>query len=55
MGGGSLDSGYMKRIRERVLSAENWMVFTTSDFADIADSDTDADRGEADVGEKSGW
>lgn len=40
MGGGSLDSGYMKRIRERVLSAENGMVFTTSDFADIADSDT---------------
>lgn len=30
----------MKRIRERVLSAENGMVFTTSDFADIADSDT---------------
>lgn len=40
MGGGSLDSGYMKRIRERVLSAENGVVFTTSDFADIADSDT---------------
>lgn len=40
MGGGSLDSGYMKRIRERVLPAENGMVFTTSDFADIADSDT---------------
>lgn len=40
MGGGSLDSGYMKRIRERVLSAENGMVFTTSDSADIADSDT---------------
>lgn len=40
MGGGSLDSGYMKRIRERVLSAENGMVFTTSDFADIADSNT---------------
>lgn len=35
-----MDSGYMKRIRERVLSAENGMVFTTSDFADIADSDT---------------
>ena len=40
VGDGSLDSGYMKRIRERVLSAENGMVFTTSDFADIADSDT---------------
>lgn len=35
-----MDSGYMKQIRERVLSAENGMVFTTSDFADIADSDT---------------
>ena len=35
-----MDSGYMKRIRERVLSAENGMVFTTSDFADIADSNT---------------
>ena len=35
-----MDSGYMKRIRERVLSTENGMVFTTSDFADIADSDT---------------
>lgn len=35
-----MDSGYMKQIRERVLSAENGMVFITSDFADIADSDT---------------
>lgn len=35
-----MDSGYMKQIRERVLLAENGMVFTTSDFADIADSDT---------------
>ena len=35
-----MDSGYMKQIRERVLSAENGMVFTTSDFADVADSDT---------------
>lgn len=35
-----MDSGYIKQIRERVLSAENGMVFTTSDFADIADSDT---------------
>lgn len=35
-----MDSVYMKRIRERVLSAENGMVFTISDFADIADSDT---------------
>ena len=29
----------MKQIHERVLSAENGMVFTTSDFADIAASD----------------
>ena len=34
-----MDSGYMKQIHERVLSAENGMVFTTSDFADIAASD----------------
>ena len=30
----------MKQIRERILSAKNGMVFTTSDFADIADADT---------------
>ena len=34
-----MDSGYMKQIRERILSAKNGMVFTTSDFADIADAD----------------
>lgn len=39
-GGGSLDSGYMKQIHERVLSAENGMVFTTSDFSNIESSDT---------------
>lgn len=32
--------GYMKQIRERILSAEDGTVFATSDFADIADSAT---------------
>lgn len=36
MGGGSLDSGYMKQIHERILSAEDGTIFATSDFADIA-------------------
>lgn len=40
MGGGSLDSGYMKQIRERILSAEDGTIFATSDFADVADSAT---------------
>lgn len=40
MGGGSLDSGYMKQIRERILSAEAGTIFATSDFADVADSAT---------------
>lgn len=35
-----LDSGYMKQIRERILSAEDGTIFATSDFADIADSAT---------------
>lgn len=35
-----MDSGYMKRIRERILSAEDGTIFATSDFADIADSAT---------------
>ena len=35
-----MDNGYMKQIRERILSAKNGMIFTTSDFADIADADT---------------
>lgn len=33
-------SGYMSGIRERVLSAEDGTVFVTSDFADIADTNT---------------
>ena len=40
MRGGSLDSGYMKQIRERILSAEDGTIFATSDFADVADSAT---------------
>ena len=36
-GGGIVDNGYTKRIRERVLSLEDGTVFVTSDFADIAD------------------
>ena len=35
-----MDNGYTKKIRERVLSAEDGMVFITSDFADIADTTT---------------
>lgn len=40
MGGDSLDSGYMKQIRERILSAEDGTIFATFDFADVADSVT---------------
>lgn len=40
MGGGSLGSGYMKRIRERILSAEDGTIFAISDFEDVADSAT---------------
>ena len=36
-GGGIVDNGYTKRIRERVLSLEDGTVFVMSDFADIAD------------------
>jgi proline dehydrogenase len=32
--------GYMQEIRERILSAEEGSVFSTSDFADIADTNT---------------
>lgn len=35
-----MDSGYMKQIRERILSAEDGTTFATSDFADVADSAT---------------
>ena len=39
-GGGIVDNGYTKRIRERVLSLEDGTVFVMSDFADIADTST---------------
>ena len=39
-GGGIVDNGYTKRIRERVLSLEDGTVFVMSDFADIADTFT---------------
>ena len=35
-----MNRGYMKQIRERILSAEDGAIFATSDFADIADSAT---------------
>lgn len=35
-----MDSGYMKQIRERILSAEDGTIFAASDFADVADSAT---------------
>lgn len=35
-----MNSGYMKQIREGILSAEDGTIFATSDFADIADSAT---------------
>lgn len=35
-----MNSGYMKQIRERILSAEDGTIFATSDFADVADSAT---------------
>ena len=33
-------NGYIKKIRERVLSAEDGAIFVASDFADIADTNT---------------
>ena len=35
-----MDSGYMKQIHERILSAEYRAFFSSSDFADIFDSAT---------------
>ena len=35
-----MTKGYMQEIRERILSAEEGSVFSTSDFADIADTNT---------------
>ena len=33
-------NGYISKIRDRVLSAEDGTVFAASDFADIADTNT---------------
>ena len=35
-----MDNGFMKSIRDRVLASANGSVFTSSDFADIADTGT---------------
>ena len=35
-----MDNGFMKSIRDRVLAAEDGSVFTSSDFAEIADTGT---------------
>jgi RNA-binding protein YhbY len=35
-----MDSGYTKKIRERIIAAEEGTVFATSDFGDIADTNT---------------
>ena len=37
MEGSSLDSGYIKHIRERILLAEGGAIFAISDFTDITD------------------
>jgi hypothetical protein len=39
-GGLAMDNGFMKSIRDRVLASEDGSVFTSSDFADIADTGT---------------
>ena len=39
-GGGIVDNGYTKQIRERVCSYEAGTIFVTSDFGDIADTST---------------
>ena len=39
-GGLAMDNGFMKSIRDRVLSSADGSVFTSSDFADIADTGT---------------
>lgn len=35
-----MSKGYMQEIRERILTAEEGSIFSTSDFADIADTNT---------------
>ncbi len=39
-GGGTVDNGYTRQIRERIITAEDGTVFIASDFADIADTTT---------------
>ena len=39
-GSKTMDNGYTKKIRERILSAKEGTVFITSDFADIANTTT---------------
>ena len=39
-GGLAMDNGFMKSIRDRVLASADGSVFTSSDFADIADTGT---------------
>ena len=39
-GGGSMAKGYMQKIRERILAANEGSIFASSDFADIADTNT---------------
>ena len=39
-GGGAVDNGYARQIRERIIAAEDGTVFIASDFADIADTTT---------------
>lgn len=40
MGSCSLDSEYMKQIRERILSDQDGTIFATFDFANVANSTT---------------
>lgn len=35
-----MSKGYMQEIRERILAAEEGSIFSTSDIADIADTNT---------------
>jgi len=39
-GGGIVNNGYIKQIRERIFTMEDGTVFVASDFADIADTTT---------------
>ncbi len=39
-GGDTVDNGYTRQIRERIVTAEDGRIFIASDFADIADTTT---------------